>query len=204
MTTSPREIELFFDIGSSYSYLAFTQIEGIEKRTGLTVRARPFLLGGVFKSTGNEMPARVAAKARYMITDMQRWASEYGVAFSLPASFPVITISTQRALVATDRLFGQAAMRKLARGLFDAYWTLGRDVADKAVIADVAGQVGLDAAAIVTGIDAPETKDRLRADTEEAVARGAFGAPSFFVGEEMFFGNDRIAHLERLATTKAT
>jgi 2-hydroxychromene-2-carboxylate isomerase len=199
--TAAREIELFFDVGSSYSYLAFTQIEAIEKRTGWTVRARPFLLGGVFKSTGNEMPARIAAKARYMITDMQRWASEYGVAFRLPASFPVMTIATQRALVATDRLFGQAALRKLGRGLFDAYWVEGRDVSDKAVIGEVATALGLDAAAILAGIDAPETKDRLRADTEEAVARGAFGAPSFFVGEEMFFGNDRIPHLERLVSS---
>src|SRR6478736_4964667 len=116
MTTPAPEIELFFDIGSSYSYLAFTQIDAIEKRTGRTVRARPFLLGGVFKATGNDMPARIAAKARYMITDMQRWAGEYGVGFQLPASFPVMTISTQRALVAADRLFGQTPMRKLARG----------------------------------------------------------------------------------------
>ena len=197
MTSPPRDIELFFDIGSSYSYLAFTQIEAIERRTGWTVRARPFLLGGVFKSTGNEMPARVAAKARYMIVDMQRWASEYGVGFELPAAFPVVTISTQRALVTTDRLFGQAALRTLARALFDAYWVHGRDPSDRAVITDVAAKAGLDAAAIVAGIDAQETKDRLRADTEEAVARGAFGAPTFFVGDEMFFGNDRIAHLER-------
>lgn len=199
--TTPREIELFFDIGSSYSYLAFTQIDAIEKRTGWTVRARPFLLGGVFKATGNEMPARVAAKAKYMVRDMERWSEEYGIAFSIPASFPSITVSTQRALVAADRLFGQAVLRKLARGLFDAYWTEGRDVADKAVIGEIANKLGLDGAAIVTGIDAQETKDRLRADTEEAVARGAFGAPSFFVGDEMFFGNDRIAHLERLVTS---
>jgi 2-hydroxychromene-2-carboxylate isomerase len=200
MTTPAPEIELFFDIGSSYSYLAFTQIDGIEQRTGRTVRARPFLLGGVFKATGNDMPARVAAKARYMITDMQRWSEEYGVAFALPASFPSITISTQRALVACDRLFGQAALRKLARALFDAYWARGQDVADKAVIAAVATACGLDAAAIVAGIDAQETKDRLRADTEEAVARGAFGAPTFFVGDQMFFGNDRIPHLERFVS----
>ena len=202
MTTSPREIELFFDIGSSYSYLAFTQIDAIEKRTGWTVRARPFLLGGVFKATGNDMPARVAAKARYLITDMQRWAGEYGIPFALPASFPSVTISTQRALVATDRLSGQASLRRLARALFDAYWVQGRDVTDKAVIADVATKAGLDGAAIVAGIDAQETKDRLRADTEEAVARGAFGAPTFFVADEMFFGNDRIGHLERLVASK--
>jgi 2-hydroxychromene-2-carboxylate isomerase len=201
MTTAAAEIELFFDIGSSYSYLAFTQIDAIEKRTKKAIRVRPFLLGGVFKATGNEMPARIAPKARYMVTDMQRWCAEYGIGFSLPPSFPTNTISAQRALVAADRLFGQAAVRTLGRGLFDAYWVEQRDIADKAVIAEVATKVGLDAAAIVSGIDAPETKDRLRADTEEAVARGAFGAPSFFVGEQMFFGNDRIGHLERLVTS---
>lgn len=197
MTTHGPEIELFFDVGSSYSYLAFTQIDAIEKRTGKKIRLRPFLLGGVFKSTGNEMPARVAAKAKYMIVDMQRWAAEYGVRWTLPASFPVVTITTQRALVAADRLFGQEAVKKLGSGLFDAYWVEGRDPSDRAVISAAATAAGLDAAAIVTAIDAPETKDRLRADTEEAVARGAFGAPTFFYGTEMFFGNDRIAHLER-------
>ena len=201
MTTPAREIELFFDIGSAYSYLAFTQTDAIEKRTGWTVRARPFLLGGVFKATGNEMPARVVAKARHMVADMTRWASEYHIGFMIPPNFPVMTITTQRALVACDRLFGQAALRKLARGLFDAYWTEGKDVADKSVIAAIATKLDLDAAAIVTAIDAQETKDRLRTDTEEAVTRGAFGAPSFFVGDEMFFGNDRIGHLERLVSS---
>jgi 2-hydroxychromene-2-carboxylate isomerase len=201
MSKAAREIEMFFDVGSSYSYLAFSRIEAIEKSTGWPVRARPFLLGGVFKATGNEMPARIPARARYLVVDMTRCAAEHGVPFALPASFPIVTVTTQRALVAADRLGGQTALRTLARGLFDAYWAKGRDVSDRTVIVEVAGALGLDGRSIVAGIDEQETKDLLRKSTEEAVARGAFGAPTFFVGDEMFFGNDRVAHVERFVST---
>jgi 2-hydroxychromene-2-carboxylate isomerase len=191
-----KTIELFYDIGSSYSYLAATQMDALEARTGAKVRWRPFLLGGVFKATGNEMPARVPNKARWMLGDMARWSAKYGVPFSMPSRFPLVTITTQRALVATDRLFGMEAQKKLALALFRAFWAEDRDVSDKAVIGELAGGLGLDAAAIVAGIDAQETKDALRAATDEAVARGAFGAPAMFLGDELFWGNDRIPLLE--------
>jgi 2-hydroxychromene-2-carboxylate isomerase len=201
--TASRTIEMFFDVGSSYSYLAFTQLEAIEKRSGVAIHARPFLLGGVFKATGNDMPARIPARARYLVTDMTRCAAECGVKWSLPAIFPITTVTTQRALVAADRLRGQPMLRKLARGLFDAYWVEGRDVSDRSVIVDIASKLGLDGNAIVSAIDEQETKDLLRKSTEDAVARGAFGAPTWFVGEEMFFGNDRIEQLERhLSSTR--
>lgn len=196
-TRATREIELFFDVGSSYSYLALARVEEIEKRTHTPVRVRPFLLGGVFKATGNDMPARIAAKAKYLVADMNRWAKEYGVAWTLPPIFPISTVTTQRALVVAERLGGQSDVRTFARGLFHAYWAEGKDVSHRSVIEEVANAVALDGAAIAGGIDAPETKDRLRADTEEAVERGAFGAPTFFFEGEMFFGNDRIPHLER-------
>lgn len=191
-----QTVELFYDIASSYSYLACTQIEALATRTGAQIRWRPFLLGGVFKSAGNDMPARIPSKARWMLGDMDRWAMKYGIAFRMPSRFPVMTIATQRALVATDRLFGNDAQRKLALGLFHAYWVEDRDVADKAVISEIATGAGLDAGAILAGIDAQETKDTLRANTDEAVSRGAFGAPSMFLGEELFWGNDRLGLLE--------
>lgn len=198
-----RTIELFYDIGSSYSYLAATQMDALEARTGAKVRWRPFLLGGVFKATGNDMPARVPHKARWMLGDMARWAAKYGVPFSMPSRFPLVTITTQRALVATDRLFGMDAQKKLALALFRAFWAEDRDVSDKAVIGELASGLGLDAASIVAGIDAQETKDALRAATDEAVARGAFGAPAMFLGDELFWGNDRIPLLEDALAEKA-
>ncbi len=189
-------VDLFYDIGSSYSYLAATQIDALGARTGATIRWRPFLLGGVFKATGNDMPARVPHKARWLLSDTTRWAKHYDVPFNMPSRFPMVTITTMRALVAADRHLGHDAQRKLALALFGAFWAEDRDVADKTVIAEVATKAGLDAEAIVRGIDEQETKDALRASTEEAVARGAFGAPAMFLGEDLFWGNDRLDQLE--------
>jgi 2-hydroxychromene-2-carboxylate isomerase len=142
------------------------------------------------------MPARVPNKARWMIGDMARWAKRYGIELRVPSRFPVSTVSTQRALVAADRLFGEAAQKTLAKALFHAYWVADEDVSDKAVIARIAKGAGLDADAIVAAIDAQETKDVLRASTDEAVSRGAFGAPAMFYEGELFWGNDRLTLLE--------
>lgn len=190
-----REIELFFDIGSSYSYLAATQMAGVTERTGVPVRWRPFLLGGVFKATGNDLPIRVPAKARWMAADMMMWAKHYGIEIHLPSKFPTITLRTQRALAAAE-LAQPATVRALALALFRAYWVEDRDVTSDDVIGEAAARAGLDRAAILAAIDAPATKDHLRATTDEAVRRGGFGAPTMFVGETMFWGNDRIPLLE--------
>lgn len=191
-----KTVDFFYDIGSSYSYLAATQIDALAARTGATIRWRPFLLGGVFKATGNDMPARIPSKAKYLLTDNLRWAKKYGVEFKLPSRFPMVTITTQRALVAADRLFGQDAQKKLALALFRGFWVEDRDVADKTVIAELATHAGLDGVGIAAAIDAQETKDALRLSTEDAVARGAFGAPALFYEGELFWGNDRLDHLE--------
>jgi 2-hydroxychromene-2-carboxylate isomerase len=191
-----QTVDVFYDIASSYSYLACTQLDALAARTGAEIRWRPFLLGGVFKATGNDMPARVPHKARWMLGDLDRWAKKYGIPMRMPSRFPIVTVSTQRALVAADRLFGQDAQKKLALALFTAYWGEDRDASDKAVIGEIATSVGLDGSAIVSGIDAQETKDTLRANTEDAVARGAFGAPAMFFDGELFWGNDRLDLLE--------
>jgi 2-hydroxychromene-2-carboxylate isomerase len=203
MTTTPREIELFFDIGSPYSYLAASQADAIERRTGAKVRFRPILLGAIFKATGNPPPVGVANKAKWMLADLKGWADTYGIGFRFPSRFPLNTLTAERALTAAERVDGEHIARRFALALFDAYWANDRDVSDRAVLADIASTVGLDAPAVMAATDAQETKDLLRARTDEAVARGAFGAPTFFVGEEMFFGNDRIVLLERLFAARA-
>ncbi|MBK9035727.1 MAG: 2-hydroxychromene-2-carboxylate isomerase [Myxococcales bacterium] len=192
-----REIEFFFDIGSSYSYLAATQMAAVAARTGVPVRFRPFLLGGVFKAAGNDLPIRVPAKARWMVHDMTLWAHHYGVPFRVPSRFPMITLRTQRALAAAERLAGASALPAFALALFRAYWAEDQDVTTDPVIAAAAGAAGLDADAILAAIDAPETKELLRATTDEAVRRGAFGAPAMFVGDLLFWGNDRLPLLEQ-------
>lgn len=198
-----RVIELFFDVGSSYSYLAATQMAGVTQRTGVPVRWRPFLLGAVFKATGNDMPARIPAKAQWMLHDMTLWAHHYGIAFRMPSRFPLVTLRPQRALCAAERLAGPDAVAAFALGLFTAYWAEDQDVTTDAVIAARAAAAGLNASEILGAIDAPATKDLLRANTDEAIRRGAFGAPAMFVDKALFWGNDRIPLLETyLAKTK--
>lgn len=194
--TNMREIEFFFDIGSSYSYLAATQMESVAARTGVPVRWRPFLLGGVFKATGNDLPIKLPAKAKWMFHDMTLWAHHYGIPFRMPSRFPTVTLRTQRALATAERLVGPASIPAFALALFRAYWAEQQDVSTDPVIAAAARAAGLDADAIIAGIESPESKDLLRATTDEAVRRGAFGAPAMFVGDALFWGNDRIPLLE--------
>jgi 2-hydroxychromene-2-carboxylate isomerase len=191
----PRELEFFFDIGSAYSYLAATQLDTLAARAGVGVRYRPFLLGAVFKASGNAMPARVPAKARWMLGDLARWGAHYGVPIRVPSRFPLDTLRTQRALAAVEGL-APAALPAMAQALFRAYWVEDQDVSADAVIAAAAAHAGSDADAVVAALGDQATKDRLRATTDEAVRRGAFGAPSLFVGDELFWGNDRLELLE--------
>jgi len=198
---SDRTIEFFFDIGSPYSYLASTQVAPLSERTGAPVRWRPFLLGGVFKASGNTMPASVQPKARWMLGDLQRWARHYDVPFKMSSRFPLNTLMTQRALVASGRIGGESAVDPFACALYEAYWVQDRNVADPTVIAEIAGAVGLDPDAVLAGAAEQESKDRLRADTDEAVKRGAFGAPTFFVGDTMFWGNARLMLIEAMLSS---
>lgn len=191
-----QTLEFFFDIGSPYSYLAATQVGAMADRTGVSMRWRPFLLGGVFKGSGNEMPARVAAKARWMLDDLRGWSRLYGVPFQMASRFPLNTLRTERALCAAMLRAGDAAVPAYALALFQAYWVDDRDVSADAELSALANAAGLDGAAIVAGIDAQPSKDALRANTEEAVARGAFGAPTFYYRDAMYFGHDRLPLIE--------
>jgi len=193
-------IDLFFDIGSSYSYLAASQVERIEERTGASVRHRPFLLGAVFKATGNGPPASVPAKLKWLVTDMQRWAELYEIPFRVPSRFPLLTLTTQRALTAAALIGGEAAVRAITMPLFRAYWGEDRDVSAPQVIAEIAASAGLDAPRLMEASTSQAAKDALRATTDEAIEKGAFGAPTFAVGDQLFWGNDRIVLLERYLT----
>ncbi|HTL37993.1 MAG TPA: 2-hydroxychromene-2-carboxylate isomerase [Kofleriaceae bacterium] len=188
-------IEFFFDIGSSYSYLAATQIDGVSQRTGVPVRWRPFLLGAVFKATGNDLPIKLPAKARWMVSDMALWAKHYGIPARIPSRFPIVTLRAQRALCAVERLHPEA-VSKVARSLFHAYWADDQDPTADETISAAGRAAELDPAPVLAAIEAQETKDLLRATTDEAVKRGAFGAPAMFVGETLFWGNDRLPLLE--------
>jgi 2-hydroxychromene-2-carboxylate isomerase len=189
----PKRVEFFYDIGSPYTYLAATQMDVIARRTGAEVVWRPFLLGGVFKAVGNEAPARVAAKAKHMLEDLMRWARHYDVPFQFSTRFPQNGLRAMRACTFAEQ---KGKAKEFAMAVFRAYWVDDLDISSDETLSACARAAGLDAAELLAACDSPPVKDALRKTTDEAVQRGAFGAPTVFVGEQMFWGNDRLHFLE--------
>jgi 2-hydroxychromene-2-carboxylate isomerase len=185
------ELEFFYDFVSPYSYLASTRVEALAARHATGVRFRPFLLGGVFKATGNRAPIEVAAKGAHMWVDLARWARRLEVPFVRPAVFPCASILALRAAFAAD---AAGALVPYTHAVFRAYWAEGKDLGEPAVVVAAANRAGLDGAALVAA--APAHKAALLAQTQEAVDRGSFGAPTFFFGQELFVGNDRLELVE--------
>ena len=188
----PR-VEYFFDYVSPFAYLADTQLPGLAQRTGAEIVHRPFFLGGVMQATKNSPPITVPSKGRYMFVEIQRWAKRYGVPANPNPHFPVNTLTAMRVAVAA---LGDPRFGDLHRALFRAVWVDGKNLADEAVLEATVAAAGLDAAALLARAKEQAAKDALRRNTEEAVERGAFGAPTFFVGDEMFWGNDRLDFVE--------
>ena len=187
-----KTIEFFFELSSPYSYLAATQLERLAEEEGAQILWRPMVLGAVFKEQGNRPPAQVQTKAAYLFRDLQRWSERYGVPFRFPSLFPINAMAAHRAILAAHDQADEPAARRLALALYRAYWVQDRDISRPEVVAEVVDEADLDAEAIAAGMQDPRIKDRLRINTDEAVARGVFGAPTLFVGDEMFWGNDRL------------
>jgi len=183
-------LEFFYDFVSPYSYLASTRVEGLAARTGATLRWRPFLLGGVFKATGNRAPIETVAKGKHMWLDLERWARRLDVPLRRPTTFPFSPILALRAVLAA----APADLPRATHAVYQAAWAEGRDIADPVVLAAILSEAGLDGAALVAA--APSMKEALTAQTQEAVDRGTYGAPTFFVGTELFVGNDRLDFVE--------
>lgn len=195
MSSTPP-IQFYFDLASPYSYLAATQVDALGARLGAEVRWRPVSLGGIFKLTGNVPPAMLQARGRYMLQDLERWARVYGVPFVMPDVFPSNSLLAQRLLLAVQVAHGEPVMRDLALRVYALYWAHNRDVADPDTLRDALVALELDADAALAAAVTPDNKKALIDTTAELVERGAFGLPVCFVGEQMFFGNDRLTLLE--------
>lgn len=200
--TNMSKVEVFWDVASPYTYLAITQIAGLRQRTGAEVELRPFLLGGVFKATGNTMPAAVPAKAMYMLQDLRRWRELYNVPLCLPrleTVFPISSLLPMRVAVAA---LLQGVGEEFCHGIFKAYWAQARDVSQLEVVREVLDEMELPTAALLAAAETQAVKDKLRANTDEAVERGAFGAPAIFVDDQLFVGNDRLQLVEAFLAGK--
>jgi len=190
-----KTLEFFFDLLSPFSYLASTQVEAVCARTGAALAWRPFLLGAVFKATENASPLGNPHKAAYLLKDLQRWADHYGLPpFTFPSEFPFRVVDADRLVLVAGE---QGKAGPFARAAFKAIWADGKLLDKPEALAEVLRSVELDPATALERAGSTEIKDALKKNGEEAVARGAFGAPTFFVGDEMFVGNDRLAFVER-------
>ena len=186
-----KTVEFFFDLGSPASYLAHTQLPALCRDCGAALVYRPMLLGGVFQATGNASPAMIPAKGRYMIRDLARYAERYGVPMRFNPHFPINTLTLMRLLVAVQ-LHQPERLDDALQALFQATWVDGVNMGDPVRVAEVLAAAGFDAAALQQQIGEPAVKEALKATTEEAVRRGVFGAPTCFVGDDMYFGQDRL------------
>lgn len=186
-----KDIDFWFDFASTYSYLAALRIEPLAAARGLKVKWRPFLLGPVFTAMGwNDSPFNIyPSKGRYMWRDMERLCKLYGIPLRRPSRFPRIGLRPSRIICAHPEA---AWVADFARAVFTAGFAEDRDIGEREVVAGLLRDLGLDAEALIAQAESPEGKDLLRRQTDEAFELDIFGAPTFIVGGEMFWGNDRL------------
>ena len=186
--------EFWFDFSCPYAYVASTRVEALAARVGAELDARPMLLGGVFKARGtpqNLSNVLIPAKAAHNLDDMRRQAQMAGVPLQMPAGHPFRTVEALRCLLAVG-----APFMPLAHHFYRAYWAEGRDLGQRETVAEVLRAAGHDPEAVLARANSEEIKDELRRRTDEAVARGIFGVPATFVGDELYWGQDRLDMVE--------
>lgn len=189
-------IEFFYEFGSPTSYLAYSQLPRIAQRTGAKIWYRPFLLGGLYKIVGTHSPAENPVKAKWLFADLLRFAERYGVEFVNNKHFPMNTLAIMRGAVFAEQ---KGELLDYSTAIYDAMWKRGRNLQEPAEIAGVLKEGGFDAKAYFAGVEDAGVKTRLKTVTEEAASRGVFGAPTYFVGDEMHFGQDRLDFVEAAA-----
>jgi 2-hydroxychromene-2-carboxylate isomerase len=198
------KLEFCFDFISPFSYVANAAVQEISERTGAEIDYRPIFLGAVMQATGNRPPGMVAAKGAYMMKDLQRCTSRYSLPFRMNPHFPMV--STRLLLRAACGLQDTPSEQKrFIDACFRHMWAAPTPLKpdDDASVAAMCDAEGFDFDQIKALAEAPANQDAMKANTESAIARGAFGAPTFFVGDEMFFGHDRLDYVEEALKAQA-
>ncbi len=194
-----RKVEFFYDLVSPYSYLAYGQVGRICDEHGAELVLRPMLLGAVHKAAGVKAPIEIEAKSRYQVRDIRRWAEHYGLTLDFPDPFPFRTLKTMRAAMFCSE---RGKLEAFTCEGFSLYWEEGgapkglSEEDEDGPVAEISRRIGEDPEEVLEGAAAPEAKEALKAATTEALERGVFGAPAFFVNGEMFWGNDRLHFVE--------
>jgi 2-hydroxychromene-2-carboxylate isomerase len=198
-----NSIEFWFDFGSNYSYLSMMRIRRLAATAGVRVELKPFMLGPIFKTHGWETSPFVlqTMKGNYVWQDMRRQCLKYGLRWQRPSVFPRNALLAARVALLGE---GEPWVNDFCEQVMLANFADDREIGEPAVIADILDSLGLDSAAIIAAAGMDASKAALRRRSADALARGIFGAPMFFVGDEMFWGNDRLEDALALATTSVT
>lgn len=197
-----KEVEFFFDVGSPAAYLAWTQMAKLCEASSARLAYKPILLGGVFHATGNQSPMSVPAKAAYMIDDLKRFAKRYGVSFEHNPHFPINTLTLMR--IATGlQVRDETKLVPCMDAVYKAIWVDGQNMNDPATVAGVLQAARFDPQALLALAGEAQVKERLKAVTQDAVARGVFGAPAFIVDGRLYWGQDRLDFVKQALEEKA-
>jgi 2-hydroxychromene-2-carboxylate isomerase len=188
-----KSVEFYFDYGSPNAYLGWKRLAPIAQRTGASIVYRIISLGAVLKATNNVSPAAIPAKRGNSGNDLRRFASRYGVPFQLNPFFPINTLNLMRGAIVAEE---DGILAAYSDAVFRAMWVEAKNLGDQPVLQATLAAAGIDPHELERRIAAEPVKDKLKAYNAAAVARGVFGAPTFFVDGEMFFGQDRLDFVE--------
>ena len=197
-----KSVEFYFDLGSPYSYLAYYRLLKMAEQQEIQIVYKPILLGGVFKATGNRSPIEIPVKGVYSILDIQRWAEYYQIPIQMNPHFPMNTLTLMRILTGVQLLHLEK-FEQVLKLLFDAMFGTPQNLNEPTVLAEVLKPSGFSVEDIMSMVQSDVVKQKLITETEQAILRGIFGAPTFFVGDEMYWGQDRLHFVEQ-ALNKAS
>lgn len=189
-----KTVDLYYDYISPVSYMALERLGKICEKTGATINYKPIFLGGILKSSGNTSPIMVPAKWAWMQKDLARYAEYYNIPYKMNPHFIFNTINAMRGAMWA---LSENRIEEYNQAMYTAAWAEGKDLSSAEVLTEVLNDAGFDAERVMDAMAQPENKQALIAASDEAVARGVFGAPTMFVDDEIYFGQDRLEWVER-------